>query len=69
MAKCPINKLRDETLAEGLISDDEYEEMNAKMNQIVENAVRFAEESPFPSPEEALEDVFVSLRASETNNH
>ena len=62
--KCPINKLRDEALAEGLISNDEHEEMKRKMNEIVENAVRFAEESPFPSPEEALEDVFVSSRVS-----
>lgn len=57
--KSPIPKLRDEALSEGLISIEEFEEMNAKINEIVENAVGFAEDSPYPNPEEALEDVFV----------
>lgn len=56
--KCPIPRLRDEMLAQGLISADELREMEAKIDGIVEEAVRFAEESPYPRPEEALEDVF-----------
>ncbi len=56
--KCPIPRLRDEVLAHGLISAEEFREMEAKANRIVEDAVRFAEESPYPGPEEALEDVF-----------
>jgi len=58
--KCPIPRLRDEALAEGLVTDKEIEKMNTEVNQIVEDAVRFAEESPYPNPEEALEDVFVN---------
>jgi pyruvate dehydrogenase E1 component alpha subunit len=56
--KCPIPRLRDEVLAHGLISTEELQEMEAKINEIVEDAVRFAEESPYPGLEEALEDVF-----------
>ncbi len=57
--KCPIPKLRDEAFSEGLISIEEFEAMNVEINEIVENAVRFAEDSPYPNPEEALEDIFV----------
>lgn len=57
--RCPIPRLRGEMLAQGLISVDELREMEAKINGIVADAVRFAEESPYPRLEEAFEDVFV----------
>jgi len=57
-AACPIPKLRGEMLAGGLISAEALAEMEAKVAAVVEDAVRFAEESPFPAPHEALEDVF-----------
>jgi len=56
--KCPIPRLRDELIAEGFFSADQLENMEAEIRDIVEEAVRFAEESPYPEPEEALEDVF-----------
>ncbi|WP_028322733.1 thiamine pyrophosphate-dependent dehydrogenase E1 component subunit alpha [Desulfatiglans anilini] len=55
---CPIPKLRDELLAEGLISPDELGEMESRMDAIVKDAILFAEESPYPEPHEALQDVF-----------
>jgi pyruvate dehydrogenase E1 component alpha subunit len=57
--KCPIPRLRDMTLAHGLVTAEELREMEAEVNAIVEDAVRFAEESPYPALEEALEDVLV----------
>lgn len=57
-ALCPIPKLRGEMLAQGLINKDELLEMENQIDIIVRNAVRFAEESPYPEPHEALEDVF-----------
>lgn len=57
--KCPIPRLRDEVLSQGLITVEELREMEARIQEIVEDAVRFAEESPYPRPEEALDDVFV----------
>ncbi len=57
--KCPIPRLRDELLAQGLISQDEMGEMRARAEAVVRDAVHFAEESPYPLPEEALEDVWV----------
>lgn len=58
--KCPIPRLRDEVLSLGLMSAGELREMEAKIDEIVEDAIRFAEESPYPGPEEALEDVYVA---------
>jgi TPP-dependent pyruvate/acetoin dehydrogenase alpha subunit len=57
-ALCPIPKLRGEMLAEQLISKDELKEMENRAKAIVKDAIRFAEESPYPEPSEALEDVY-----------
>lgn len=57
-ALCPIPKLRGDILAQGLISEDELREMENQIDAIVQDAIRFAEESPYPEPHEALEDVF-----------
>ncbi len=57
-AKCPIPRLSRHMLAQGLISADELREMESDMDAVVRDAIRFAEESPYPEPHEALEDVF-----------
>ncbi|MGD9878142.1 thiamine pyrophosphate-dependent dehydrogenase E1 component subunit alpha, partial [Desulfococcus sp.] len=57
-AACPIPKLRGDMLAQGLISADELAAMERAVEAVVKAAVRFAEESPYPEPHEALEDVF-----------
>lgn len=57
--KCPIPRLSDEVFALGLITAEELSAMETEIGAVVEDAVRFAEESPYPKPEEALEDVFV----------
>lgn len=61
--KCPIPRLRDDLLAQGLLTGDEMREMQAKAEAVVRDAVRFAEDSPYPLPEEALEDVWVEQGA------
>ncbi len=57
--KCPIPRLRDEMIAQGLISAEELKRIEAEIDEIVGDAVRFAEESPYPKPEDALDDVFL----------
>jgi acetoin:2,6-dichlorophenolindophenol oxidoreductase subunit alpha len=57
-ALCPIPKLRGDMLAEGLISADELQDMERGIEAIVRDAIRFAEQSPYPEPHEALEDLF-----------
>jgi len=57
--KCPIPRLSVEMLSEGLITEEELQRMQTEVDGMVEEAVRFAEQSPYPEPKAALEDVFV----------
>lgn len=57
--RCPIPRLKGQMLSEGLVSGEELEVIEAEVSALVEDAVRFAEESPWPEPEEALDDVYV----------
>ncbi|AQS57798.1 thiamine pyrophosphate-dependent dehydrogenase E1 component subunit alpha [Desulforamulus ferrireducens] len=56
--RCPIEKLKKELLAAGILSETAWQQMNTKVNQLVDKSVQFAEESPWPDVTEALEDVF-----------
>ncbi len=55
----PIVLLWDRMSRDGIISDAEYKEMDKEINQVIEEAVRFADASPEPPPEELLTDVYV----------
>lgn len=59
MQRCPVKALENEMLADGLVTRAGLLEMEKEIATAVEEAVRFAEESPWPVPEEALEDVYV----------
>jgi len=58
MERCPIKKLKSELMSGEVITDEIMATMEFEVKDIVENAVRFAEESPWPAPREALEDVY-----------
>ncbi len=57
--KCPIPRLRDDLLSQGVISAADVQEMEGRAVAMVRDAVHFAEDSPYPDPEEALEDVYI----------
>lgn len=57
-ARCPIPKLSGDMLTEGSISAAELKALEVQIDALVQEAIRFAEESPYPEPHEALEDVF-----------
>ncbi len=57
-ARDPIARLISDLKSQGLLSDTAWEEMDAAILAEIEEAVKFAEESPFPEPAAALEDVF-----------
>jgi len=61
LARDPIVRLREHLARQqGQLSDDEWQAMDAEVCTAVEAAAAFAEASPVPAPESALEDVFAS---------
>jgi pyruvate dehydrogenase E1 component alpha subunit len=57
---CPVRTLRDRMLADRLITEEELRAMDGQADARIDEAVAFASESPFPLPEEALQDLWVS---------
>jgi pyruvate dehydrogenase E1 component alpha subunit len=55
----PIVLLWDRMSRDGVITDSEYKEIDKEINQVIEEAVRFADASPEPPMEELLTDVYV----------
>ena len=55
---CPIAQLKAALLRAETLNAREYGKMEDDVAQIVDEAVRFAESSPWPEPAEALEDVY-----------
>jgi pyruvate dehydrogenase E1 component alpha subunit len=46
-------------LAEGIATQDEFESIDASVEVEIDEAVRFAEESPLPSPEDLFRNIYV----------
>jgi TPP-dependent pyruvate/acetoin dehydrogenase alpha subunit len=54
----PIAQLAQRLESQGLLDDDALQAMDREVMAAVEIAVAFAEASPFPTPEQATDDVF-----------
>jgi len=57
-AKDPIHTFADKLRGDGLLDDDRWQTMEAEVADEVDDAVRFADESPDPAPEALLTDVY-----------
>ncbi len=57
--KDPIKLFSEKLFSENIIEPAEIERIFAEENLIIENAIAFAEESPFPRDEEAYNNVFI----------
>ncbi len=55
----PIGIFERHLLAEKIASQDELESIDASVEEEVDEAVRFAEESPLPAPEALFTDIYV----------
>jgi pyruvate dehydrogenase E1 component alpha subunit len=55
----PIELIKDRILTNKIATEAELDAIDAKIKVQVEEAVKFAEESPWPKPEEAFEDIYV----------
>ncbi|KUK18055.1 thiamine pyrophosphate-dependent dehydrogenase E1 component subunit alpha [Thermococcus sibiricus] len=56
--KDPITIFEKTVLEKGLLTKEELDAVREKVKKEIEEAIKFAEESPWPKPEELLEDVF-----------
>lgn len=55
----PLEMCKDRILTNGIATEAELEEIDNKVKAKVEEAVKFAEESPYPKPETAFDDIYV----------
>ncbi|MDW7672829.1 MAG: thiamine pyrophosphate-dependent dehydrogenase E1 component subunit alpha [Bacillota bacterium] len=60
-AKEPIGRFRKKLLEMELCGEGELDAIDKEVTEQVEQAVKFAEESPMPAPEEAVQDVYTDL--------
>ena len=58
-AKDPVEQVRATVLAKKYATEEELNKIDKRIKEEVEASVKFAEESPYPSPEEAFKDVYV----------
>lgn len=57
-AKGPIKRFKAKLIEKGILTEKESEKIMQDVNRVIEDAVKFAEESPYPAPEETLENVY-----------
>jgi pyruvate dehydrogenase E1 component alpha subunit len=59
LTKDPISNMRRQMLEEDLLSEKEIQALESEVDQVLDEAVRFADESPFPEPAALFENVYV----------
>jgi len=59
--RCPIKNFKVKLIENGVLTEAEAEEIQQKCAEEIQEAVKFAKDSAHPSPEDVLEDVFISL--------
>jgi TPP-dependent pyruvate/acetoin dehydrogenase alpha subunit len=58
MNRCPIKMLEKFLLEHGVMSESERDQIHKAISEEIEEAVRFARESPYPDENDLLHDVF-----------
>ena len=56
--KDPIIRYRNQLMAQGLLDPEKDAEINNTVSQDIENAITFAEQSPFPAPQTVTQGVY-----------
>jgi pyruvate dehydrogenase E1 component alpha subunit len=55
----PLEMCKDRILTNGIATEEELDVIDARVKEKVEASVKFAEESPYPEPEAAFQDVYM----------
>ncbi|MEM3536272.1 MAG: pyruvate dehydrogenase (acetyl-transferring) E1 component subunit alpha [Candidatus Bathyarchaeia archaeon] len=58
LAKDPIKRFKERLIQTKTLSEEEIKKIEEEVSAEIEEAVKFAIESPYPAPEEALEDIY-----------
>jgi pyruvate dehydrogenase E1 component alpha subunit len=58
--RCPLATFENRFLSRGVVTQAELDTIKAEVARAVDEAVAFAMDSPFPEPEEALQDMFAA---------
>ena len=58
-ARDPLKQFRDVVIPQGAITAEELDRLDAEAEALMEEAVKFADESPLPAPVELYDDVYV----------
>lgn len=53
-----IDTFRDRLIDRGELTEDEFEEMQASVEATIDDAIEYAQNSEYPAPEEAYDDMF-----------
>jgi pyruvate dehydrogenase E1 component alpha subunit len=61
LKKDPIHRFKSKLINDGVLTLDEANQIESSIKAEIEEAVKFAEESPWPKPEVALEDTYPEL--------
>ena len=58
LAKDPIKRFREKLIQSNILTNIEIQQIDKEVAAEIEKAVKYAMESPYPAPQEALEDVY-----------
>ena len=56
--RCPIKQFKERLIQEKIMTEETGKAIEANVKASIAEAVQFANESPFPSPDEAIQDLF-----------
>lgn len=58
MGRCPVKLFRESLIVQGMMAEDDSQTMAREISQEIEDAVRFAKDSPFPDETSLYDHVF-----------
>jgi len=64
----PIKTFETRLIEEKFATKEDLKNLEEEARQLIKAAVQFAENSPFPAPEEAFEDLFYEMEGVKTND-
>ncbi len=58
MDRCPVELYKEYLIGRHILTEGEFQEMTGSIDMVLEEALKFAKEGPFPGAEELLSDVY-----------